>query len=163
MGRFSQIKNLQCKIKNEMIERILGNQNLLKYIYYQSSNPLIENDLEDTISLINTYVYKRSKSLTVNSDTQSMVFVRINSPSSNRGGMLFKDVNIIFEIVCHNDLIDNLDDGSDRALTILDGIDDMLNDSRSKYWVGTIMYQSFNEIFVNDKFSGYRLIYKVTI
>jgi hypothetical protein len=163
MGRFSHIKKLQCKIKNEMIERILGNQDLLKYIYYPSSNPLNEIDIEDTISLINTFVFKRSKALNVNSDAQNYVFVKINSPSNNRGGALFKDVNIDFLIICHNNLIDNLDTGEDRGLCILDEIDFLLDDSRSEFWIGKIQYQNFREILVNDSFSGYVLSYKVTI
>jgi hypothetical protein len=163
MGRFSHIKKLQCKIKNEMIERILGNQDLLKYIYYPSSNPLSEIDIEDTISLINQFVFKRSKAFDVNSNAQNYLFVKISSPSNNRGGILFKDVNIIFDIICQNDLIDNLNTGEDRALCILDEIDNMLDDSRSEFWIGKIGYQNFNEIFISEKFSGYRLTYKVTI
>jgi len=163
MGRFSQIKKLQCKIKNEMIERILGNQDLLKYIYYQSSNPLEEIDIEDTIGLINEYVYKRSRVFTVEEDVQNYLFVKINSPSSNKGGSIFKEITIIFDIICHNELIDNLDSGEDRALCILDEIDSLLDDTRSEFWLGKIQYQNFREIYVGDKFSGYTLSYNVTI
>ena len=162
VGRFTKIKNLHCKIKNEVIERILSNQDLLKYIYYASSNPLGENDIDDTVSLINTYVFKRSKALNTETDAQNYLFVKINSPTDNTGGIL-KEIYVVMDVICHNSLVDNLSDGSDRSLVIMDYLDEMFDDAHSQYWMGGMQYVPFRELGIDSNYSGYRLCYKVTI
>jgi hypothetical protein len=68
---------------------------------------------------------------------------------------------LIFDIITHDSLIDNLSNGYDRTLCISDELDDIFNASRGK-WIGRMEYSSFKELYVNEKFSGYRLTYNIT-
>lgn len=161
IGRFNHIKNVQNKIKNSILESVLNNQDLLKFIYYNSSNPLNENEISDPTSLINTHIFKKSRIIGVTDTAQSFLIIRLTNGRLSNNNSAFKNLQLILDVICHDTLIDNLDNGNDRMLCILDELDDIFNDSKG-LWVGRMSFDSCKELYVNESFSGYRLIYNIT-
>lgn len=162
MARYTGIRNNLNRIKKLLIDKMLMNEELVKVLYYpDESDPFNMPYPEDIGSLINKYIFKTNKAVGTITERGIFIFIKfMQRPSSSSG--VYRDVDIMFEVLAHNESIDNLEDGDDRMLLVLDLIDDMVVNSRAEEWLGKVKYVGEYEINANTNFTGTRLVYRIT-
>jgi hypothetical protein len=160
MGRFNNIKQSQNKLKNQVLDKILSNQSLLKFLYYSQANPLLEPDIDDVSNLLGQYIHCKPKILDTVEIQQSFLIIHFTNYRLASNNTSFKESQIIFDVICHENLIENLSNGDNRIFTIIDYIDDLFNGSRGQF-IGRAEYDSCRELYINENYFGYRLCYNV--
>lgn len=162
MARYSGVRNNLNKIKKNLIDKMLMNEELVKLLYHPTdSNPFDKPVVEDVGSLVGKYISRKQKFDETITDECMVILVKFEQRPSSSGGV-FRDVNIIFEVISHINIIDTLDNGDDRMLCVLDLIDNMVINSRADEWLGKARYVGEYEININTNFVGTRLVYRIT-
>jgi len=146
--------------------KLIGNQNLCKYLYYNSNDPLVESDITDpTTSLLykkifpyptTTEIFKDPDGNVIASSTINVLFDNFRLGSQNTK---FKNGKLMFVILCHTSLW-RLDATSQlRPYCILNEIDEMFS-GQNVIGVGKGEFEKCDIIFSDNNYSGYRLVYK---
>lgn len=140
-----------------IISRILKNENLKKYLYYQTIDCLQQPNLtqEQTYSLINKEIRLVPK-LTINSDILSYIIISYDNFNENKNPE-FRDNTITFDIICHFDQW-NLGDFKLRPYKIAGELDSMFNKTHLT-GIGDLQFLNANQIILNDEFGGISLTY----
>lgn len=148
------------KNMNDVFEKIYDNQNLCKYLYYDSDNPLTEADIIDTKILytdkLNQKLFPYFFTPDVTEEFKSTLHIcfRDFTLSSNT---LFKPSKIDFIVVCHKYLW-QLDVGDDevhlRPFAILNELDKTFNRQRT-LGLGKNNFQGLKPMQFNTNFFGY--------
>lgn len=147
---------------NFVVSKVLENQDLCKYLYYNVADPLLQPDIPDTRStLLMDNIFPLPKDPGLIEDQMSILniyfpFVKPYTPNSG-----FRKIELCFDIMCHLDLW-NIDDGI-RVYCIANQIDSMFN---NKFY-GEL---SFNANFFDraairkfsDRFYGWQVIYQIS-
>jgi len=145
-----------------VIEKLLlADQDLCKYLYYNTLEPLSEPTIANTKLLMMENIFPLPK--TPNAKTKKMsllnYYIYNAEPWSSNSG--FKKLYLGFDIICHLDLwmITN----ALRPYGILNRIDNMFNNkhiaelsSKNVFWDGIQVTK------YSDKFYGYHMIYDLT-
>jgi len=144
---------------NTILTTILLNQNLCKYIYYNTSSPLSESDITNTANAIlfkNLFPYPI---IPLSQDSaKTLVTIILDDFSLGRNNSSFKVSKVVFNILCHIDLW-KIDGSKLRPLSILSEIDTLFNEQRI-VGIGKLNFDSCRWISANDKFQGYSIRYK---
>lgn len=160
MGRFSFVRNTQNKIKKEILDKILSNDDLLKYIHYPTSqNPLSEKNIKDPYSMLNKTIFKIPKDTDVM--TAESVVLILQTRCTKGRTQTIRNMEIKFQIISNIQCMDNLANGDDRILCIADLIDESIFDTRGS-WLGRVEYQDDYPFSVNKSHTGLAIIYKVS-
>lgn len=141
---------------NEILTKLLSNQNLCKYIYYPVSSPLTQPTITDTKKLLFTYISPIPILPSVTDTAKSFIIVTLDDFNL---GKSFKVSKVVFDIVCHVDLW-KIDGGKLRPFRIMHEIDTLYNEQRI-FGIGKLNFDGGRRIIINDKFQGYQLRYRV--
>lgn len=153
MSRFQELNNNITNIMNQMFT----SQNLCKYLLYDTDNPLAGTDIADTSTLLFNKIFPIPKIPDVVSTEGSMVVVILEDFRLSNN-ILVKDSVICFDVITHIDKWRMIGHGL-RPYQIMGEIDELFNNQRVMGF-GKIQFYKSNYIYVNEKFSGYRMRYK---
>jgi hypothetical protein len=102
MAGFDTINKLYLPLK----DMFRSNQNLLKYIAYDSDDPLSEPDIEDIEGLFDTRIWFRPKATSTITNMETDVIVTFLVKPTN-SSILYGDTYLQFDIISHNKLFSN--------------------------------------------------------
>ena len=150
------------KYLNSIKTKILANQNLCKYLYYNQRNPLSQSDLGATSIIctdkLNQKLFFTPYTEDSDSDAKSTLNVVVTEFELDQRSKYFKDVKIEFIIMVHHDLW-MLDDGSGDILLRPNAIWNEINrtfyDHRSAMGKDLFKYSGLIRAR-NGYYSGYR-------
>ncbi len=156
MSRFAELnKNI-----GSVVATLLSSQNLCKYLYYTNDTPLTQPDITDTKVLLFKNIYPTPIIPQVQDEVKSLLTIVLDGFALNRTNSAVKSSKIIFNLLTHIDIWPMTGTGLLRPYAILNEIDELFNGSRI-VGIGRTFFESGNWISVNDKFQGYRLVYKI--
>lgn len=153
MAKFQELSGY---INNTLLT-LIGSQDLCKLLYYNSPNPLSEPDISDTYSLLFSKIYPVPKLLYAADEAGSLLTV-IFDEFQLGGNVGYKNGTIVFNIISHIDTWRI--DGGLRPYSIANEIDTIFNNKRIA-GIGKMVFDRMRFLWVNDKFSGYTLEYKI--
>lgn len=143
-----------------IIDEILNNQNICKYLYYNTKNPLGESNLTlpaNSLKLTKVYPCRINTAI-----TDECTQLRIYYPGAKLNAVgATEDIWVSFDILCHINLW-LINDGTNsliRPYEIMKELTNLFDQSLST--VGKLVFKEFNQIFVNDKFDCIRLMAKM--
>ena len=143
-----------------IMERLLGNQRLLKLLLYSTPGALLEDDLtdEEKGSLINNNI-KVTPEIVLPDNDGSLVIVAFDGFVPNETNPQFRDNIINFDIVCY---LKNwlMDDYMLRPYKIMHEIDKMFNESKLN-GIGKVKFVSANSLILSSDLAGFTLTYRV--
>ena len=141
-----------------IINKILGNQNIKKMLYYPVRECLSMPNLnqEQTYSLIENNISFIPK-IKISDDLRSYLFISFDNFITNETNPEFRDNTIIFDIICHTDLW-NLGDFKLRPYKIAGELDSMLNNTHLT-GIGELNFMGASVLRINEDFAGLTLMY----
>ena len=89
---------------NEIISRVLNNQDLCKYLYYNEPDPLSKTDISDTSTLLLNNIFPLPKEPDAETDKISLLNVYFYSGKIGDLNKGFKCEYLVFDIICHLDI-----------------------------------------------------------
>lgn len=149
------------KDANLIIQKILGNDNIKKMLFYQDKHCLELPKLDDkqTISLINNQIIYSPK-IEIDKNLMSYLFVSFDDFVPNGTNPQYRDNMVEFDIICHYNSW-NLGDFRLRPYKIAGELDSMFNNQRLT-GIGVLNFIGAKQINLNDEFGGVSLIYAAT-
>ena len=142
-----------------IFQKIMGNQRLLKMLYYTQKDCLKAPDLTDTE--IYGMLEKQLKivpNLTITEECPNFVIVTFDNFIPNASNPEFRDCTINFDILCHPDHW-NLGNFQLRPHKIAGEIDAMFN-NQYLTGIGTVQFAGGNNLVLNDQLMGMSLMYR---
>lgn len=154
----SRLKEL-TEYKNTIIERLVGNQNVCKAVYYQDRNFLDKPDVSpDQLIYENIYPYNfvltSEESLKIKKTYITLSLTDFRSA----GGVFFKAGYINIGVFCHKDLF-RTDYGFLRTDFLVSEIDEMLNSKRG-IGIGELQFVGMRELMINESYIGNTIQYR---
>ncbi|MEC4565341.1 hypothetical protein L8C07_05240 [Paenibacillus sp. CMAA1739] len=145
--------------KNRLIvlNHLLSSQKLCKSVWYEQSNYLDQPDIEDTSELINKNIFPFNH-IPKLADTASS-YVTFSFQDYRPAGTQFKSGLLHFQVLIHKDLL-LTDYEILRYDQILASIDELFNEN-TKLGIGKLEFYRMDEIFVNEKYVGFFIKYKL--
>lgn len=131
------------EIKSQIKDRVLSNQNLLKYIYYGTEDPISEEDIEDLSLVVNKQIFFQPK--TLDTIKEQIAFITLTTYGSpDYSGERITNVTFSFNIFTH---IENyeLADGSTRAWRVCSELSKLFTDTEGT-WIGNCEMEDFYEV-----------------
>lgn len=141
-----------------LINKIIANKRLQKYLYYTNKDPLSQPNLtnEQALELFKTNIKIVPKFYVDGSVLQYLLIKFVNFlPSENPE---FRDNIIEFDIVCHYDQW-AIKDFQLRPYKIAAELDSML-DKKRLTGIGKLEFIGANELVLTDEFGGICLMYR---
>ena len=142
-----------------IIMTMMSNQNLCKLIYYDTSTPLLEANIENTTSLLFDRLYPIPITPLVTDDAKSFITVVLDDFQLGKTNIKFKTSKILINVISHISLWP-IAEGKLRPYGIMGEIDKLFNEQRI-VGIGKLIFERSNWIAANEKFMGYRLVYNV--
>ena len=141
-----------------LINKILANKRLQKYLYYTDKDPLSKPNLtaEQAQELFKTNIKIVPKIYVDRSVLQYVIIQFDNFTESSNPE--FRDNTIEFDIICHFDQW-QLTDFKLRPYRIAAELDEMLNKQRLT-GIGKLEFIGANEILLTDEYAGLCLMYR---
>ncbi|ALS22308.1 hypothetical protein [Paenibacillus naphthalenovorans] len=154
----SRLKEL-TKYKNTIIERLVGNQNICKAVFYQDRSFLEKPDVApEQLLYENIYPYNY---IPENADNLSVAktYITISITDYRKAGSIkFKAGNIFINVITHKDLF-RTDYGFLRTDYLISEIDDLFEGKRG-VGIGTLEFMGAKEITINEQYMGAYLHYR---
>lgn len=166
MGRvdFSQAKRSSFSSAGKdlytITQSILGNQRLLKLLYYSTPNALKEKDLTDEqkTSLINKSI-RVVPQIPIPEEAQSHIIISFDNFMTNANNPEFRDNIVTFDVLCPTeDWV--MDDYMLRPYKIMHEIDSMFNKSKLN-GIGKVDFISTNSLVLSRDLAGFTMAYGV--
>jgi len=144
-----------------ILEELLKNRNLCKYLVYNTSNPLSGANITNTKTLLFKQLFPYPFYPLANQEDGSQLHVYY--PSGKIENKVIGDTQIYFDIVVAKGiwLINDGTNAQIRPYMIMKEIINILDD-KSLLTVGSLHFSDFRHIFINDKFDCLRLITPMT-
>lgn len=143
-----------------IINKLLGNENLKRLLYYPTKDALEKPLLtkQQSLELMNKNIKVVPKIL-AEETVESYVIITFDNFFTNENNPEFRDNTITFDIICHMDtwVMNNY---QLRPYKIMGEIDGMLNNSKLN-GIGLVEFLSANQLILNDIFAGFSLTYRV--
>ena len=141
MGRFSELN----QNVNYVAELLLENENLMKLIKYDTSDPLSSTPVTTPNSLLFDRIFPTPKSVNAITEKKTLLtYVFSNGKLENN--LKFKKSKLIFNIISHIDLWKI--NGNIRVYSIIDELDNIFNELRSsKLSIGKVL---FSDLLYNN-------------
>lgn len=144
----------------QISNKILNNQNLLKLLKYSTPNALSQPNLKskDVQSMMNKNIRVTPK-LPYTSDQESVIIISFDSFTTNNNNPEFRDNVIMIDILCP---VDSwiMNDYMLRPYKIMHEIDSMLNNSKLN-GIGKVNFVSANSLILSEELAGFTLVYSV--
>ena len=150
------------EIRTYLQDKILTNQELLKYLDGKSGSPLSLPDytMDEAWSLVGDtgciFFNPLRERTTIEQKTLLLCLFEINSSKRD-----YVTVTLFLIIMVNNE-INELDNGSSRLLKICRSIDDTFKKNKSNKWLGEISLNHFRQITAPSGYQGMELSYKLT-
>ncbi len=151
---------------NKILEKLVSSQDLCKYLYYDSDNPIAESDIDDPSSSLlykkifpyptSTEIFKDADGKVIAKSVINVLFDDFRMGSQNTK---FKYGKLIFVILCHTSLWRLQATGQLRPYCILNEIDEMFSEQRV-IGIGKGEFESCSLTWSDQNYSGYKLVYK---
>ena len=144
--------------------KLIESQNLCKYLYYNSSSPLLESDIVDPTQLLYSKIYPYPTSTKIFVDTNgnpiattaiNVIFDDYKLGTTNNK---FKNGKLVFIIMCHTSLW-RLDTSQLRPYCVLNEIDEIFSEQRI-IGIGKGEFDTCRLNWSDENYSGYTLTYK---
>ncbi len=156
MARFEELDENINKVMMKLIE----SQNLCKLLYYDTGHdedPLSKPDIQDMSSLLFDRIYPLPKIPNIEESTSSLLTVFFDEIRLSEN-INFKGTILSFTILCHIDLWRM--PGKLRPYSIKHEIDKIFNEQRV-IGIGKMQFERSRFTWANEKYSGYRLDYRI--
>lgn len=140
-------------------QKIMGNQRLLKLLYYTEKDCLKGANLtsEQIFSMLDNQI-KIVPKIGIDSNCPNYIVITFDNYMPNATNPQFRDCTINFDILCHPDHW-NLGNFQLRPHKIAGEIDAML-DGKYLTGIGTIQFAGGNNLVLNDNLMGLSLMYQ---
>lgn len=137
---FEAIDDIKIQIK----DRVLSNQNILKYIYYGTEDPLSEKDIDDLSLVVNKQIFFQPKTLDTIKEQKAFLTLTVYGSPDYFTGERISNVTFSFNVFTH---IENyeLADGSTRAWKICSELSKTFTDTKGS-WIGNCEMEDFYEV-----------------
>lgn len=142
-----------------LIQKIMGNQRLLKMLYYTQKDCLKAPDL--TMPQIYSMIDKQIKivpKIDIEEDCPIYIVVTFDNYAPNSKNPEFRDCTIIIDILCHPDHW-NMGDFQLRPHKIAGEVDAML-DGQKLTGIGEVHFVGGTNLVLNDQLMGLSLMYQ---
>jgi hypothetical protein len=146
-----------------IIDTVLLNQNLCKYIYYDVDDPLAEDDIPDTqeaLMLKRVLPFPYDPGITIDDQTQ----LRIYYPDGNINETAVESIDVHFDIVVAKEtlwLINMAGKKQIRPYRIMKEIVNTFN-KKSIITLGQLEFSAFSHRYVNEKFDAIQVVARMT-
>ena len=137
----------------------ISSQDLCKLLYYNNSTPLSETNIENTTTLLFNNIYPTPIIPNITDEAKTFISIILDDFSLVSSNTEYKTSKILFNIISHIDLW--MIDGGIRPYSIMTEIDKLFNEQRI-IGIGKLSIERANWIAANEKFQGYRMVYKIT-
>lgn len=147
---------------NFVVSKILDNQDLCKYLYYPSKDPLSEPDIlnpRQSLMMKNIFPLPKDANSVVDEISILNIYFPIVSPYKPNSG--FREVILNFDVMCHLDIWDT--DYGIRIYSIANEIDKMFNNNfYGEISIKRIFYKGASLKRFSDRFYGWQMIYELS-
>ena len=132
------------EIKSQIKDRVLSSQNLLKYIYYGTDDPLVEEDIDDLSLVVNKQIFFQPKTLDTIKEQNAFMTLTVYGSPDFIGGERISNITFSFNVFTH---IENFElaDGSTRAWKICSELSNLFTDTKGS-WIGNCELEDFYEV-----------------
>lgn len=147
MAENSLFKNVN-KLKERVKMELLSNQNILKYIAYDTEDPLIGPDIDDAQSLLRDRIYLNPMAWDKTIEEVKTFLLTNIRIAPVRYSQQFADIYLYIYVISHNDIYE-LGDGSTRVWNICDELMESFNGAWGKVGnegIGKCQFRSMNEV-----------------
>lgn len=141
-------------------KKLMGNQKLLKLLYYTEPDALKGEDLtqEQIYSMLHKHI-KIVPKLDIQKECPIFVIIVFNNFTPNASNTEFRDCDLTFNILCHPDHW-NLGNFELRPYKIAGLIDAMINKQKLT-GIGTAQFNDAHNLVLNDQLMGLSLNYSI--
>lgn len=142
-----------------IFQKIMGNQRLLKMLYYTQKDCLKASDL--SMDEIQSMLHKQLKivpDIKITEECPNIVIVTFDNFIPNATNPQFRDCTINFDILCHPDHW-NLGNFQLRPHKIAGEIDAMF-DGQYLTGIGKVQFAGGNNLVLNDQLMGISIMYR---
>jgi hypothetical protein len=150
-------------LKNEIKDRILHNQELLKLLKYDNEDPLSNPDIsmDDVLNMVggDGNIFFQPRAVDTIETNKSIITMKIQG-RSNRIGTHHADISLIF-VALVNYNCNELIDGTDRINRIGSCIKNLFDDTTGA-WEGKILFKSFGDVTCPVKYASLGLEFTLT-
>ena len=142
-----------------IVKKIMGNQRLLKMLYYTQKDCLNGKDLtqQQIISMLDKQI-KIVPKIEISEDCPNYIIISMDNFVPNENNDEFRDCTISIDILCHPDHW-NMGNFQLRPYKIAGEIDAMLNNQKLT-GIGTLQFVTGNNLLLNEELMGISLLYK---
>jgi hypothetical protein len=154
-GRFSELG----KNKNEIMMRLVSNENIVKALTYNNTDFLNQPTPEDAVGLIYTQIFPYQKVPTTQDTAKTFITMKFGYKPD---GTFFKVSTIFFYVITHISLV-RTDYGILRYDFLINEIDKMFNSQRG-IGIGKLPFYAMDDFQVsgNSDWLGAFVAYKST-
>lgn len=140
-----------------LIDECLKNQELIKLIDYNESNPLQLPDIKSTGKLVMNKIYPSPTTLTVPTDEQTNLRIFFLDGSLQNDEVL--NSRLVFQIVMHNNLWNIVRENGDRAVRPYDIMSKLVRTFEKKTikTLGVIHFDNYGWQHIDKDYSLYNL------
>lgn len=141
-----------------IVDKLLKNERLKKFLYYTDKNPLEHSNLteDQTFGMFGKQI-KIVPKLYVDGSVLNYIIVSFDNFTKSSNPM-FRDNIVEFDIICHFDQW-QMNDFQLRPYRIAAELDSMLN-NKHLTGIGTLEFLGANQIILTDEFAGLCLMYQ---
>jgi len=148
---------------NNIKTKLLSNQSICKYLYYDLDNPLAEADISDTSILItdkdNQKIFFTPFTLDSTDSQKTTLTIMVDNFDLDNRTNYYKKMDITFLVMCHKKLWE-LNDGSNEIKLRVNGIwhelNGIFNNKSNIVGLGRAIFDYSKIVQFNDYFWGYR-------
>lgn len=161
ISKFSQLN----QDINKVLDKLVSNQDLCKYLYYKTDNPISEEDIDDTTSLLFTKIFPFPTTTEIFKDSDGNpvadIVINVLFDDFKLGTKNNKFINgkLTFIVLCHMSLQRLSATSELRPICVLDQIDQMFSDQRL-LGIGKDEFDGCRIVFADSDYSGYRFSIK---
>jgi hypothetical protein len=141
----------------DILDKLISNQNLCKLLYYDSSDPLKENDIADTKILLKKNIIPKPFMQIAN--TQSVSFLTVYFDNFRFRNNDYQDGSIVCNVVCHETLWEIK--GGLRPYSVISELENMFSNQKV-LGIGKTQLDSIKQVWINDNYKGYQVIFRFT-
>lgn len=148
-----------AKYKFDLIKILMDDQEILKYLKYNSVYPLKENNIDiENEEIIYKYIYPFYKNNETVDEVKNFINVYMLETYPNvRNKSLLKDVHFCIDVMVNDDT--QITSNGSRLDILVDKIDKIMNKSRG-FGLGQLEIFKIR-LITNKTLTGYSMIYKI--
>lgn len=154
----SRLKEI-VSYKNTVIQQLVGNQDVIKAVYYRDQNFLDKPDVSpESVIYSNIYPYNFIPDESENISEAKTYITVYTTGFRKAGGVHFNASKLVIDVFCNRDLF-RTDYGFLRTDYIASEIHELLEGKRG-IGIGQLEFMSMDHLFVNTMYTGYQMIYR---